>query len=60
MHQLLNEATAAKLLHLQPPTLRRWRFTGKGPAYFKVGGAVRYQSTDLEAFAAKGRVAAND
>lgn len=60
MHQLFKEATAAKLLNLEPRTLSRWRFMGKGPSYIKIGGAVRYQSTDLENFVAKGRVAAND
>ena len=60
MHQLCSEKTAAQLLALQSRTLSRWRFMGRGPTYHKIGGAVRYQITDLEKFVAQGRVAAND
>lgn len=60
MDKLFREATAAQILDLQPRTLSRCRFTGTGPAYHKVGGAVRYRAVDLEKFVADGRVAAND
>jgi hypothetical protein len=60
MDALLNEALAARVLSLQPRTLTRWRWAGKGPSYCKIGGAIRYHAHDLEAFAARGRVAAND
>lgn len=56
---LLNESQAAKVLGVQMPTLRRWRWAGEGPTYFKVGRAVRYDPADLTAFIAAGkRVAA--
>ena len=48
--QLLTQSEAAELLRLKPKTLARWRWDGKGPAYRKIGGAVRYSATDLQAF----------
>lgn len=47
---LLNEKQAAEYLNLKPETLTKWRWAGKGPQAVKVGAAVRYRSTDLEAF----------
>ena len=38
---LLNETQAADLLNIKVPTLRRWRWAGKGPTFLKIGGAVR-------------------
>ena len=46
---LLNEGQAAELLNIRVATLRRWRWAGKGPAFRKIGRAVRYASSDLEA-----------
>lgn len=60
MEKFFTEVTAAQTLNLQPRTLSRWRFVGKGPTYYKIGGAVRYRAADLEAFVAVGRIAAND
>lgn len=42
---------AAKFLGLSRRTLEAWRFRGGGPAFKKIGGAVRYKITDLENFA---------
>ena len=47
----LRETEAAQILGLQPTTLTRWRWAGKGPAYRKFGGAVRYSEADLTTFA---------
>jgi hypothetical protein len=52
---LLNEKQAADLLNLKVPTLRRWRWAGKGPAFLKIGGAVRYDRADLHGFVASAR-----
>jgi putative DNA primase/helicase len=41
-HSLLNEHEAAQLLNLAVATLRRWRWIGNGPAFAKIGRAVRY------------------
>jgi predicted site-specific integrase-resolvase len=37
-------------------TLANWRSQGRGPAYHKLGGKVRYKVEDLEAWARKSRV----
>ena len=48
---LLTTQEAAQLLRLKPCTLDRWRHTGNGPKFVKVGGrAVRYLRKDLEDF----------
>ena len=48
--KLLNEAKAAEYLTLKPKTLAFWRWAGKGPVHRKIGGAVRYSVSDLDAF----------
>jgi predicted DNA-binding transcriptional regulator AlpA len=52
---LLNERQAADLLNIRVPTLRRWRWAGKGPRFLKLGGAVRYEPSELEDFIASAR-----
>jgi hypothetical protein len=52
MSALMNEADAAKHLGVQPKTLTRWRWAGKGPRYVKVGALVKYALADLEAYIA--------
>lgn len=48
--RLLRETDAAAYLNLAPKTLSRWRWAGKGPAYRKLGSAVRYATDDLDRF----------
>jgi hypothetical protein len=43
----LNDVEAAKIADLSPQTLRNWRLQGRGPAYVKLGRAVRYSLNDL-------------
>lgn len=52
---LLNERQAAKILNLKVPTLRRWRWAGKGPAFLKIGGAVRYDLAELDRYVGAAR-----
>ena len=52
---LLKEADAAGILTVEIATLRRWRWAGRGPRYIKIGGAVRYDPADLQAFIEAGR-----
>ncbi len=47
---LLKEHEAAEYLSVGIATLRRWRWAGKGPPFLKIGGAVRYNLSDLVAF----------
>lgn len=51
MEQLLDTAQAATVYGLAPATLRKWRCTGDGPRFVRVGRAVRYRKTDLDAYA---------
>ena len=55
----MNTREAAALLGLSPGTLARYRITGEGPWYCKLGGCVRYRGNDVEAWAADRRVGGN-
>jgi predicted site-specific integrase-resolvase len=46
----LTEREAAARLGLKIATLRAWRHQGKGPAFLRLGRAIRYLSNDLDAF----------
>lgn len=50
--RLLDEHEAAAHLSISVSTLRRWRSErrGQGPPWHKLGGAVRYCITDLDAY----------
>lgn len=50
MNDLMNTREAASYLRLGKPTIERFRITGEGPAYLKLGGAVRYRRCDLDAW----------
>jgi excisionase family DNA binding protein len=51
MHHLRTEE-AAKRLNVKPETLEAWRCRGGGPAFLKLGKAVRYRESDLDAYEA--------
>lgn len=46
----MTEAQTANYLCLSQETLRRWRAEGRGPAYQKLGRAVRYLRSELDAW----------
>lgn len=46
----LNQVELAARLKISPRTLERWRWTGEGPAYLKIGGRVVYRLEDVETF----------
>ena len=46
----LPEVTAAVRLGLKVATLRAWRHQGRGPAYVRLGRAIRYLPDDLDDF----------
>jgi excisionase family DNA binding protein len=52
----LTEREAAPRIGVAPGTLRNWRRQGRGPAYLKVGKAVRYRAEDIEAWKAAMRI----
>jgi predicted DNA-binding transcriptional regulator AlpA len=55
--RLLNTEDLAELLGKPHRTLDQWRYQGRGPAYIKVGGSVRYALADVEAWLDAQRVA---
>lgn len=46
----LNQVELAARLKISPRTLERWRWTGEGPAFLKIGGRVVYRLEDVEAY----------
>lgn len=55
--RLLDTRAAARRLGLSPGTLQNWRHRGQGPAYVRLGTAVRYIEGDLAEFIKMGRTA---
>ncbi|MBO6893969.1 MAG: helix-turn-helix domain-containing protein [Roseibium sp.] len=49
-NSLMTEAAAADFLGVSIRTMQAWRVRGGGPRYAKMGKAVRYRPSDLEAF----------
>ena len=49
---LLTTLEAAAMLRLSPRTLERYRVTGEGPPFIKLGGRVFYRRSDLIAWCA--------
>lgn len=48
----LNQTELAARWTISPRTLERWRHTGEGPKYLKIGGRVAYSLEEIEAFEA--------
>lgn len=48
----LNQVELATRWRISPRTLERWRFTGEGPQFIKIGGRVAYRLEDVEAYEA--------
>jgi hypothetical protein len=46
----LNQTQLAGRWCLSPRTLERWRWSGDGPSYIKVGARVVYRLEDIEAY----------
>ena len=58
---LHRENWAADFLDVKVTTLRKWRWSGEGPPFIKLNGAVRYRRSDLEAYIeAQRRVSTSD
>jgi excisionase family DNA binding protein len=53
---LLTERQAAAYLRLHPKCLGIWRMQKKGPAFYKLGRAVRYRRSDLDKWLEQCRV----
>jgi len=48
----LSQIELAARWNLSHSTLERWRWTGEGPQFIKLGGRVVYRLEDVEAFEA--------
>jgi predicted DNA-binding transcriptional regulator AlpA len=48
--RLIDEKEAAARLGLSVRTLQKWRLLGCGPRFVKLGHAVRYAETEIDAF----------
>ena len=46
----LSQTDLAIRWRMSPRTLERWRFTGEGPQFIKLGGRVVYRLEDIEVF----------
>ena len=46
----LTEVEAATRLGLKVATLRAWRHQGRGPAFVRLGRAIRYLPADIDEF----------
>jgi hypothetical protein len=49
----LSQHELARRWRLSARTLERWRWTGEGPRFLKVGGRVAYRVEDVEAWEAQ-------
>ena len=47
-NELLNPPSAAVYLAVAISSLAKWRVTGEGPPFIKIGSSVRYRTADLE------------
>jgi excisionase family DNA binding protein len=48
--ELLDQRDIAKLFKASERTVERWRESGGGPPYFRIGRLIRYNRTDFEAW----------
>ena len=46
----INQRELAARWRISPRTLERWRWTGEGPHFVKLGGRVVYRLADVTAF----------
>lgn len=47
---LLTPGEVATKLRVDERTLANWRYRGCGPVYMRLGGLIRYSTSDLENF----------
>jgi excisionase family DNA binding protein len=50
MDEVDDTQATAKYLKVPPRTMEDWRYRGVGPAFIKVGKAVRYRRDDVDAW----------
>ena len=55
-HDIMTTAEAATHSRLSQPTMERFRISGEGPVFIKLGGAVRYFRRDIDSWLESRRV----
>jgi predicted DNA-binding transcriptional regulator AlpA len=48
--RMMREGEVAEQLGMSRRTLQGWRWRGGGPPYHRIGGAVRYDPTEVRAW----------
>jgi len=48
--EFLSRTQAAAYIGMKPNTLDKWRYQGEGPRFLKLGSAIRYERSDLDAY----------
>jgi hypothetical protein len=51
---LMTVAEVAAFLRCSKSILNKWRCSGTGPNFVRIGGGIRYRATDVAAFVADG------
>lgn len=54
-HAMLRERELAERWRTSQRTLQRWRAEGRGPAFLRIGDAIRYPMADILAYEARRR-----
>lgn len=54
--RIMTTREAAKYIGIGESSLAHWRMHGKGPRFYKLGVAVRYYKSDIDAWLAAGIV----
>jgi hypothetical protein len=49
----MNQRQLARRWCMSPRTLERWRSTGEGPPFLKLGGGILYREDDIKAYEAE-------
>ena len=61
MVNFLSEVQLAELIGIKAPTLRKWRWEGKGPKFIKLGHRVMYSMEDVMSYIdAQKRISTSD
>ncbi len=56
---MLTQAQVAEMLNVSAKSVENWRLAGKGPAFYRIEGQVRYEIRDVRAWKRQRRHAAN-
>ena len=54
-NRLLTPIEASGIIHVATNTLAKWRVSGNGPCFLKIGSRIFYQHCDLDAWLASCR-----